>query len=279
MDLGFKDCLKAEMAKDLPPNLQQHLSKIDSIDEAQIQQIAESNKAAMKAEMEAEKELIQQQAVAENCATQKAVDRLVVQGHNVQEAQQSVSYTEQVMSESKFTDQFTMSNTDYSTSINYPDRYGKVDNSKNWFAVDKKEKSLEAVHNSGTLGHVDRDGNVSIHITGSLRFIVDKDISFEVRGNKDEIIKGSEYTHISGQKVVAVDGSLESSVVGAITDKTMASRTFDTGAAFDNKVGGGFNTEAAGVVINSAGGSSMKGNLSVEGSVMDTAGNSNHHSH
>ena len=103
----------------------------------------------------------------------------------------------------------------------YPDSYGYVDSTGNWTRVDKKQNSVEMVHSSGSSFNIDKDGNVSIHITGSLTLIVDKDVmhtcintATEMRGNNFTRIEGSDTKIVAQTKHTEVDADVTELVVG-----------------------------------------------------------------
>lgn len=294
----ISSCIKSQLKSLIPLDklgqLQGYIDNIN-IDQSAINGILDKYKIKLNEEIAKQAEA----AGSIDAAEKKEVEKTINEFHNTQEATKSIKYTEQIVGETKYTKPVNLHNVDYTTNINYPDRYGHIDTIKNWYVVDKKEKYIEAVNSSGSLFHIDKDGNVSIHITGSLKFIVDKDITLECRGSMDKIVKGSEYKHISGNKSLLVDGPIDNTTMSSLTDKVSASRDFNTGAGFNNVVGAAFVTKAGSIVTTSSGGASstsgggfsftgdisqsgnlnVSGNISASGTIMDAGGNSNHHSH
>lgn len=82
-------------------------------------------------------------------------------------------------------------------SEDYPNTEGKIDDAKNWIKINKTTGFTEFVHNSGSSLKIDREGNTSIHITGSLKLVIDKDFltnalgSLDLHSVKDMSIEGS----------------------------------------------------------------------------------------
>jgi len=101
-----------------------------------------------------------------------------------------------------------VTNPDYSLDEDYPDSYGYVDRVLNWFKVNKKQKTAEVVHPSGSFVKIDKVGNFVKKITGAFKQIVMKDFTTKVLGSYDLIIDGSQYIKvnsniqiISGKKI------------------------------------------------------------------------------
>lgn len=67
----------------------------------------------------------------------------------------------------------------------YPTSYGAIDDGKNWFKVNTTTGSAEMVHSSGSSIKIDKAGNVSLHITGGLKLVVDKDVLINSVGAAD----------------------------------------------------------------------------------------------
>lgn len=235
---GLSSCLKDNLKKLLEGlGLDKFIDEL-TLDQDKLDEIVEKYKEMLKEKVE---EGAKQTGKSISNAQMKKIEAVANESHIVQEARTSVKYTEQLMSETKFTKPVDLPDTDYTTQINYPDRYGHIDTVKNWFVVDKIEKYIEAVSSSGSLFHIDREGNVSIHITGNLKFIVDGDVSFEGRANMDTVIKGSSYKHIGGREL---------DVTGGVVDK-----------------------------ISGAGQFNYTGSINASGSIIDAGGNTPHHSH
>ena len=292
-------CIKAQLANFLSveqiAQIQGYLGEL--VDQRAVQGVIDKYKAMLDNEITAED--AGEAAGAIEAAQKKEIEKTINPDHNVQEARKSVKYTEQKIIETKYTNPANLRDVDYSTQINYPERYGHIDSNKNWFVVDKAENYAEAVSSSGSLFHIDKDGNVSIHITGSLKLIVDKDIAIEGRANMDKIIRGSSYTHIGGNKSLMVDGPVDNTLMSSLTDKVSSERTYSTGSTFNNTVGAAFVTKAGSISTSAAGGASsssgggftftgdttqtgnisVNGSISASGTIMDAGGNSNHHSH
>lgn len=59
-------------------------------------------------------------------------------------------------------------------SDDYPNTEGSIDEAHNWFKINKTSGYTEFVHNSGCSLKLDKSGNCSVHITGNLKWVVDK---------------------------------------------------------------------------------------------------------
>lgn len=147
-----------------------------------------------------------------------------------------------------------------SSDTNYPHSLGFVDKVlKWWWRADKKEKSFEAVHPSGSMGKIDKDGNVTLHITGNLKFIVDGDFIAQFK-NINKMVSGSENIKISnGQEITASTvhkGDISNT--GNVTNKGTLTNTGNV--SVDGKL-------------------DTTGDINSGGKVIDAGGNTNHHSH
>lgn len=107
---------------------------------------------------------------------------------------------------------------DFDSSMvqNYPNSYGWIDSIKNWFKINKVSKSAEFVHSSGTKMRIDEQGNVTIHIVGNLKFIVEKDI-LESCTNKATGQSGQYFHRVSNNSDTVVGGQLTCNVAGTST--------------------------------------------------------------
>lgn len=85
-------------------------------------------------------------------------------------------------------------------SADYPNQYGHIDDAANWYKVNKKEKSVEFVHSSGTSLKVNKTGDVALYIAGSLQLVVNKDMVLNVLGNYDEGVGGNKSETITGDR-------------------------------------------------------------------------------
>lgn len=72
----------------------------------------------------------------------------------------------------------------------YPNTYGKIDDSCNWYKVNKKDGYVEFVHLSGSSFKIDKTGNASLHLKGALKVMVDKDFLLNVMKNMDLGVNG-----------------------------------------------------------------------------------------
>ena len=245
--MGFVDCLKKNLKDALADGLKQYADGLD-LSEDDLNKILEDGMNDLRdgvATLD-----IKSQALAETLYAEKEIDRLFNEGHDVQEATRSVKFTEQLMSETYYTKPAEFQDCDYTTNTNYPHRYGHIDTVKNWWLVDKKDRYAEAVHSSGSLFHIDRDGNVSIHITGGLKLIVDKDISIEGRGSADTVIKGNFYRHVCKDQRVVVNDNIYQINGGSRTYETTGSVSVSSSGSISSKSLASTNISASKINLN-----------------------------
>ena len=114
-----------------------------------------------------------------------------LKSYTPQEAKSSPSLSESQFSgkAAKGGKQVNQPQANHSMEEDYPESYGAVDDSKLWYKINKKQKTFEFVHPSGTQFKIDKFGNVTLDISGSMKFIVAGDLSMEVRGNEDRIVR------------------------------------------------------------------------------------------
>jgi len=110
-----------------------------------------------------------------------------------QDASYGKIFPEKVTVHSKVTNvpDFPAANSELTSE--YPHTYGKIDTAHNWYKVNRTTGYVEFVHNSGSSIKITKTGDVSIRITGSLKFIVDSDYLLNILGNHDHVTKGHEY--------------------------------------------------------------------------------------
>lgn len=112
---------------------------------------------------------------AEAYTKKKKVESKVATVHDNQDSAKSMSFSEPQPITKGVSSVVDNKPVDYSTNINYSESYGKVDKSNNWYRVNEQTGEVEFVHNSGSFLKLDKAGNATIHIAGSLKFIVDQD--------------------------------------------------------------------------------------------------------
>lgn len=100
---------------------------------------------------------------------------------------------------------------------NYPESYGFIDSTGNWSRVDKKAQSMEFVHSSGSSFSIDKDGNVTIHITGNLTLVIDKDIQ-QTCINNVSFNEGNLFSRTDGNNTTYVGGIRSTETIGNSTE-------------------------------------------------------------
>lgn len=82
---------------------------------------------------------------------------------------------------------------DYTSDFktNYPNSAGTFDFMKNWFRLDKLKRTFEIVATAfnACSFKIDSKGNISLHITGKLKVIIDNDVSVEMQKNCETIVR------------------------------------------------------------------------------------------
>lgn len=127
-------------------------------------------------------------------------------------------------------------------SKSYPESYGHVDSTGNWSRVDKKQNSIEMVHSSGSSFNIDRDGNVSIHITGSLTLIVDKDVMHTCINTATEM-KGNNFTRIEGSDTKIVAQTKHTEVGSDLSELVLANKQVEVNGSYSEITDGNKNIE------------------------------------
>lgn len=135
--------------------------------------------------------------------------------HEVFNSKKTLNIPEPIFSEPKATSPVDIQNADYTIKEDYPDTYGFIDSVKNWLKINKKKNHAEIVHNSGTHIKIDEKGNVTMHVVGSLKQVIEKDYSLEVKGNFDQIIGKDKYHHVGGNLDDLINGNHNTDVGGS----------------------------------------------------------------
>lgn len=175
-----------------------------------------------------EKKAIEQRKKSEGAA----------KSYEVFNAKKTLKRAEPIFADTKFTSPVNIQDADYTLSEDYPNSYGMIDEKKNWIKVNKVTGHVEVVHNSGTLIKIDGDGNVTMHIVGSFKRIVEGDFSDEIRGNYDLSVKGSRYKHIGKDEETIIGGNLKRN--------TSSNETITVGGSVTETYGGSHTSTVAG---------------------------------
>lgn len=121
----------------------------------------------------------------------------------------SADYIHPTTSESHFTKKWDESSGSKNFSCDmtedYPFSWGWVSNAMTWFRENMMKRTLEFVHNSFTKFKIYGNGDTVLHVTGNMKFVVEKDFYMEVRGNRDLIVFNSNYEHILGQSIRLIE--------------------------------------------------------------------------
>lgn len=141
------------------------------------------------------------------------------EAHDVQNARKSISIKEPAASGSKTTSVPSIQPANYSTKEDYPDTYGFIDSVKNWFKINKRKGHAEFVHQSTTQIKIDKAGNVTMFIKGSLKQIVTGDYYLEVGGSRDVVVKGQKHENVKGNVDEKFGGNQTTNVSGVVREK------------------------------------------------------------
>lgn len=95
---------------------------------------------------------------------------------------------------------------DNSLSSDYPATYGMTDEVGNFYKINRVTGDVQFVHQSGTCVKIDKQGNVTIHATGSAKLIAGKDMAIQAK-NLD--IKGSKIAITAQEIKLKADSKVE----------------------------------------------------------------------
>lgn len=123
-------------------------------------------------------------------------DQAVRDAYVVQDAKYTLKITEPKVV-GVATNPKNLPDANYTVIEDYPNSYGFIDSVKNWFKVNKTKRTAELVMASGTNIKCDGEGNVTWHVKGSLKVVVDGDYTEVVLNNKDILVSGNYHEGIS----------------------------------------------------------------------------------
>jgi hypothetical protein len=104
----------------------------------------------------------------------------------VQDNTKSYKFAEMpILSNKTVTDMTNFPPASNNLSDDYPNTIGAIDEAHNWYKINKTTGYIEFVHNSGSSIKIDKSGNTSIHITGNLKFSIDKEMVLNILSNAD----------------------------------------------------------------------------------------------
>jgi hypothetical protein len=229
VDGGFESNLTVRMLELLPDSIKDNLTpeqqaaldsakaKVLAATQVSAADVASAEAATNEAMASVTESTIKSSVLSKASAQNLADSQAVAQAHDVFNAEAALTYPEPIFSEPKYTSPINIQDVNYTLKEDYPHSYGDIDEVGNWWKVNKKKSLIEFVHNSGSFIQIDRDGNMTQHITGSKKEVILGDLSVEVMGNKDTLIHGNQYTHIDKKKTTLVDGNVDSVINGTET--------------------------------------------------------------
>lgn len=86
----------------------------------------------------------------------------------------------------------------------YPDSYGHMDSTGTFLRINKKEQYTEFKHVSGFYCKVDKDGNLDIHVPGTVTWNIQGDSHLRVDGDYNQEIHGNLNEKIEKEKNVKI---------------------------------------------------------------------------
>lgn len=106
---------------------------------------------------------------------------------------------------------------DYSSDyrLNYPNSSGFFDSIKNYFRLDKMKRTFELVATAfnSCKFKVDKDGNITLHITGKLKVVVEKDVTYHCKANTECITERDQRTYVMKNRYDLTDGNHTEKIV------------------------------------------------------------------
>lgn len=102
-----------------------------------------------------------------------------------QDAEVSQKIPEPEASDTKFSEPPTMPDADNSLSSDYPNSSGSIFENVGWLKMNKAQSYVEIVHKSGTMIKINQAGEVVIHAVGSVKQVIDGDLTMQVSGGLD----------------------------------------------------------------------------------------------
>lgn len=175
------------------------VSKCKPAVELELQKLEE--KVVSKTNQELKANEYQQQSAQDRQVSEKRVE----QGSEVSGKFAEPSKVDNAVNYSNVVD---LPDADNSLATDFPSTFGMIDDSGNFYSINRKTKFVQIVHSSGTCVKIDRNGDVTMHTKGTLKHIVDGDMLLQVGGGLD--IYGKKGVQILGEKEVTVksDGNL-----------------------------------------------------------------------
>lgn len=123
---------------------------------------------------------------AQQVAKSKASSISLSNGHSHQDLKSPIVFNDPPTNHTKYTTPKPMKPVSSSFGDNYSKSTGHISPGNNWTRQDNQEKTIEKAHgNSGSFFKIDNEGNVTIHIAGNLRVLIDGDTTISILKNLD----------------------------------------------------------------------------------------------
>lgn len=119
----------------------------------------------------------------------------------------------------------------FSVDQDNPDSYNFVDDVKNWFKINKKTRTVEALLANGALIKLDGSGDTTIYTPGSVKQIIKGNYTVAVGGDMEVLVGGSKTETISDSKTETISGGSKTETVSGSSSYKSASTTFNSGSA------------------------------------------------
>ena len=137
-------------------------------------------------------------------AAQKTQEQQQAAGSRVeQDAETSQKYVEPEAQDTKFSETVALPDADSSLAENYPSTFGMVTETSDFIKINKETGMIQIVHHSGTQVKIDNSGNVTLHVIGSLKQVVEGDMLLQVAGGLDITSGKGIYMHAPEMETVA----------------------------------------------------------------------------
>lgn len=102
----------------------------------------------------------------------------------------------------------------------YPNTYGWIDRTLNWIRVNMIQKFTEMVHSSSSKFKIDKNGNVTLHVTGDFKLVVDGNTTLKTT-NFNNLVSDTTYFHYKVWNILLDDS--ESKTVSNNVNHTIGS--------------------------------------------------------
>lgn len=142
---------------------------------------------------------------ANNALNNKLMDSSLKSNRMEQDAETSQKLEEPKAEDTKFSEVVDNQDADNSLAEDYPETYGFVSEAGDYIKINKKQKSIYLVHNSGTRIAVDQNGNTTVYSSGSIKMVADSSMAIAVNGGLD--ISATDGVYIHGKEINIVSDS------------------------------------------------------------------------